>query len=230
MSLISNYRVWLVQICKGVILLAGVGYDSNVYIIDDELIIDTGTGVFFQQMKEKMEKMFDISKIKTIVNTHCHFDHTGGDKKFRDWLKAEIAIHEADKHSVETGKNTIAEVFGETAKTVTVDVDNVLKNGSLVKTTNFSFEVISTPGHTPGSICLYEKNKKILVSGDTLFEDGVGRTDYPGGDKNQLLKSLKKLSRHSINYLLPGHGMPKTSGVNFLIKQMLASEAFKEDI
>jgi glyoxylase-like metal-dependent hydrolase (beta-lactamase superfamily II) len=222
--------VWFVQVCKGVILLAGVGYDSNIYVIDDELLIDTGTGIFFQQQKEKMEKMFDVRKIKKILNTHCHFDHTGGDKKFRDWLKAEIAIHESDEHSLKTGRNTIAEVFGETAKTITVD--EVLKNGSLIKTANFSFEVISTPGHTPGSICLYEKNKKILVSGDTLFEDGIGRTDYPGGDKDQLMKSLKKLSKYSINYLLPGHGMPKTSGVNFLIKQVTSSrnDSVKDDI
>jgi glyoxylase-like metal-dependent hydrolase (beta-lactamase superfamily II) len=70
------------------------------------------------------------------------------------------------------------------------------------------------------------------VSGDTLFEDGIGRTDYPGGDKDQLMKSLKKLSKYSINYLLPGHGMPKTSGVNFLIKQVTSSrnDSVKDDI
>lgn len=209
------------QICKGFILMGGVGNDSNVYIIDGELVVDTGTGLFFNEMKEEIELMFDITKLKNIVNTHCHFDHTGGDKKFRDWLKAEISAHEADQQSLETGINTLSKIFGETAKTVTVD--NVLRNGSIIKTANFSFEIISTPGHTPGSICLYEKKKKLLVSGDTLFENSIGRTDLPGGSQSQMLKSLKKLSKYNIEYLLPGHGMPKIGGVNFLVKQMIAA-------
>lgn len=222
--------VWFMQVCKGIVLISGLGSDSNIYVIDEELIVDTGTGRFFAETKGKIEAAADIRKIKTIVNTHCHFDHTGGDRKFRDWLKAFIAIHEADKLSVEKGINTLAESFSETAKTTTVDV--VLKNGNIVKTTNFSFEVISTPGHTPGSICLYEKKKKILVSGDTIFDDGVGRTDLPGGDKDQLMKSLKKLSKYDINCLLPGHGTPKIAGVNFMLKQVITSidESVSSDI
>ena len=215
------------QVYKGIILMGGVGYDSNIYLIDGELLVDTGTGIFFPEMKEEIELMFDPLNIKTIVNTHCHFDHIGGDKKFRDWLKAEIFIHEADKQAIETGINTIADAFGEKAKTITAD--KTLKNGNKIKTTNFTFDVISTPGHTPGSICLYEKKKRILVSGDTLFSDGVGRTDLPGGDSNQLYRSLQKLTNLRISYLLPGHGMPKIGGVDFLIKQMLAS-ANREEI
>jgi len=198
-------------------LMGGVGYDSNVYLIDGELIVDTGTGLFFPEMREEIELIYDISKITNIVDTHCHFDHTGGNKKFRDWLKAEVAIHENEKRFLERGICTMAEAFGEKARTVTVD--RALKDGDKVKTKNFSFEVIWTPGHTPGSICLYEKKKKILISGDTLFEDGIGSTDFPGSNKEQLYKSLKKLSSLPIDYLLPGHGMPKIGGVNFMIKQ-----------
>lgn len=211
------------QIYKGIILMGGVGYDSNIYIIDGELIVDTGTGLFFSELKEEIENWgYDINKLKTVVNTHCHFDHTGGNKKFRDWLKAEIAVHEGDKESVETGSGTMAKVFGTVAKTVTVD--HILTHGDKIKTKNFSFEVIHTPGHTPGSICLYDKKKRILISGDTLFEDGTGRSDLPGGDKYSLEKSLKKLSKYKITYLLPGHGMPKISGVEFLIKQLISSK------
>jgi hydroxyacylglutathione hydrolase len=209
------------QVYRGIILMGGVGYDSNIYLIDGELIVDTGTGIFFPEVKEELELTYDISKITTIVDTHCHFDHTGGNKKFRDWLKAEIAIHEGDKKSLETGANTMAEAFGEKARTVTVD--RILKNGDKIKTTNFSFDVIWTPGHTLGSICLYERKKKILISGDTLFADGVGRTDFPNSDSNQLYKSLKKLSEIPITYLLPGHGMPKIGGINFMIRQSIAA-------
>ncbi len=208
------------QVYKNIIMMGGVGYDCNVYLIDGEVLVDTGTGLFFVQMKEEIENMgYAIKDIKNIINTHSHFDHTGGNKKFRDWLKAKIFIHHDDKNDLETGDNTMAHMFGQTARTVTVNEE--LENGDKIKTENFSFEVISTPGHTPGSICLYDKNSKILISGDTLFENGVGRADLPGGSKQDLKKSLTKLSKLNVTYLLPGHGMPKIGGISFLTKQMI---------
>ena len=207
------------QIYKGIELLGGVDPDCNVYLIDGELIIDAGTGLYFADMKREIEKLCDVSRIKTLVNTHCHYDHTGGDKKFKDWLKLSVAIHTADKKAVETGNGTMSELFGQRARIMTID--KTLKVDSVVKTTNFSFDVIPTPGHTPGSICLYDADKKILISGDTLFENTVGRTDLKGGSHDQLVSSLKHLSQIPVEYLLPGHGSPKKSGVDFLIKQML---------
>jgi len=209
------------QVYKGILLMDGVGFDSNIYLIDKELLVDTGTGIFFTQIKEEFENLkINPKNIKMIVNTHCHFDHSGADKKFRDLCGAKIAIHGADKRALETGNGTMANMFGKVQKTVTVD--RVLKDGDKIKTKNFCFEVISTPGHTPGSICLYEKKKKILISGDTIFADGIGRADFPNSDKAQLKKSIKKLSMLKVNYLLPGHGMPKVNGVDFLFKQVLA--------
>lgn len=197
----------------------GLGNDCNIYLIDGELLVDTGTGTNFPAVKKEIEEKHVVSKIISIVNTHCHFDHTGGNKKFRDWLGASIAIHEKDRKALETGFGTLAEMFKESARTVTAD--KALRHGSVIKTQNFSFHVIHTPGHTPGSICLYEKNHKILVSGDTVFDGAVGRTDFPGGDKGNLINSLDKLAKYPISYLFPGHGAPKVGGVNFNIKQLL---------
>ncbi|MEM7816878.1 MAG: MBL fold metallo-hydrolase [Candidatus Aenigmatarchaeota archaeon] len=209
------------QVYKGIILTGGIGYDSNIYLIDNEVLVDTGTGIFFNEIKEELENLkIDLKGIHTIINTHCHFDHSGGDKSFRDLCKAEIAIHEEDKEALETGEGTLAELFGKKQKAVTVD--RVLKEGDKIKTKNFNFVVISTPGHTKGSICLYEKNKKILISGDTIFADSIGRTDFPTGNQESLLKSLKKLSKLNIMYLLPGHGIPKVGGIYFLLKQMIS--------
>ena len=208
------------RVCKGITLIDGVGFDSNIYIIDSEVLVDTGTGLFFNETKKEMEALgFNSRQIKTIVNTHCHFDHTGGNKKFRNWLKAEILIHNADKKALETGSGTLAEFFNEQPRTITVD--RTLREGNIIATKNFRFKIISTPGHTKGSICLYEPMKKILISGDTLFEDGAGRTDLESGNKEKMFESLKKLSELQIIYLLPGHGMPKSSGANFLLKQLL---------
>jgi len=211
------------QVYKGILLMNGVGFESNMYLIDKEVLVDTGTGLFFPQIRENLINLgIDPKKIKLIVNTHCHFDHVGGDKSFRDLCNAEIAIHENDAQALEEGDNnlTLATMFGKKMKSITVD--RRLKERDRIKTSNFCFEVIHTPGHTPGSICLYESKKKILISGDTLFSDGIGRSDLPGGDSDLLRESLKKLSKLKITYLLPGHGMPKTGGVNFLLKQILA--------
>ncbi len=208
------------EILKGVKLFGGANSDSNTYVIDGEIIIDTGTGLFFSQTKKEIESTVDASKIRMIVNTHCHFDHTGGNKKFRDWLKAEIAVHKDDRKAVETGTGTMAEMFEETARSITVD--RSLKHGDKLKTENFTLEVIHTPGHTAGSICLYEKNRRMLISGDTVFSDGIGRTDLPSGNRHALSESLQKISSLSLVYLLPGHGTPKVRGIDFLLKQMIA--------
>ncbi len=199
------------------------GNDPNIYAIDNELLVDTGSGMFFQEAKKTLEK--DLLGIKTIVNTHSHFNHCGANKKFRDWLKAEIACHEYDKKAVENG-GSLAGRFGETPRIVTVD--RTLRDGSMIRTVNFSFAVVHTPGHSPGSICLYDKDKRVLISGDTLFEDGIGRTDLPGGNTSDMINSLKRLSKYRVSYLLPSHGNIKIGGVDFLIKQMLV-HAKEED-
>ncbi|HNS15808.1 MAG TPA: MBL fold metallo-hydrolase, partial [Syntrophorhabdaceae bacterium] len=69
-----------------------------------------------------------------------------------------------------------------------------------------AFQVIPTPGHSPGSLCLYWKEKRTLISGDTLFYMGVGRTDLPGGDAELLAESIKRLAELDIEHLIPGHG------------------------
>lgn len=205
-------------IYKNIHMIPAVESECNVYVIDGEMIVDTGTGKFFAQMKNEIESSIDTSKIKTIVNTHYHFDHTGAGKKFRDWLGAEICIHPKDKDYMENG-NTLAEMFGQRSRITTVD--RLLREKNILKTQNFRFEVLHTPGHTPGSICLYDREKKILISGDTIFEDTFGRTDMPGGSMEDIMRSLKRLSDMKISYLFPGHGGIKFGGVDFVIKQVM---------
>lgn len=208
------------EVFKGVCILPAIGNGSNIYIVDNEVIIDSGTGEYFHQYRKDIEKEANAGRLKLLVNTHYHFDHTGGNKKFRDWLKVPIAAHPADIPAIEAGK-TLSESFGQIAKIVTVDAE--LKDGNIIETENFRLHVLHTPGHTAGSICLYEPEKKMLFSGDTIFADAVGRDDLPGGNYNELRFSLEKLSAIGIQHLFPGHGAFKVGGINFLIKKLLVS-------
>ncbi len=208
------------RVLDNIELFAGLGNESNVYLVDGELLVDTGSGMFFDDVKKKIEKCFDIAMIMRVVNTHAHFDNTGANKKFRDWLGCEIMVHKDDVNAIHAG-NVLAEYFRGAPKSVTVD--KMLSEGDLIKTDNFRFEVLSAPGHTPGSICLYDKNSRIMFTGDTVFDEFVGRTDLPFGNQEQLKCSLLELSEYPVKYLLPGHGQPKIDGVSFMLKRLAYS-------
>lgn len=184
-------------------MIEGIGFDSNIYLFDD-VIVDTGTGENFEYVLNSIKNAgFNIAEdIRRIVNTHCHFDHTGGNHFFN----AKIAIHEKDAPALENGdiNATAAYMFGKPLEPVKVDFH--LKEGDKIN----DFEVIHTPGHTIGGICLYDG--ETLISGDTVFADGgFGRFDI-GGDINMLKTSIEKLSELDVEYLLPGHGPAVSNG------------------
>ncbi len=177
--------------------------DSNVYLVGDT-VIDTGIGFNFTRLRDVLRVFkMPMDNVKHIINTHYHFDHIGGNGYFTG---ADVAIHEADAPVLENGdaETAVAEFFG--GKMHKTNVAKKLKDGEKVKLGDSEFEVVHTPGHTPGSICLYEKKNKLLISGDTVFATGVGRTDLDGGDFEQLKVSLQKLSKMDIQKILPGHG------------------------
>jgi hydroxyacylglutathione hydrolase len=184
------------DIIDDVIIIEGIGYDSNVYIFED-VIVDTGTGDNFNYIKSSMESAgINIGDLSLIVNTHNHFDHIGGNKCF----DLDVAMHIDDAKAIEEKNDdvTVASMFGRTMEGL--KVDRKLKESDKIH----NFEVIHTPGHTNGGICLY--NGKTLISGDTVFAGGgFGRMDI-GGNVKDMKNSLERLSQLDIDYLLPGHG------------------------
>jgi glyoxylase-like metal-dependent hydrolase (beta-lactamase superfamily II) len=185
---------------NNIIMIEGRGYDSNVYIFDD-VVVDTGTGENMGYIRDSIEKAgLTMDDLSLIVNTHNHYDHTGGNRYFN----LEVAMHEVDAESFERGDDdvTVASMFG--GSTEGMKVDRKLQEGDKIQ----DFTVFHTPGHTKGGICLYDG--ETLISGDTVFAGGgFGRTDI-GGDVNDMQSSLEKLSKLDVKYLLPGHG-PCTS-------------------
>ena len=197
-----------------VVLIHLSSLDSNVYLLGDT-IIDTGTGFNFVRLYEAFKQMKkDLKEIKLVINTHCHFDHTGGDGYF---FNAKIAIHEDDAKAVEEGDDKLINAGFFDGKAKPRKVAKKLKDGDVIS----GLKVIHTPGHTPGSICLLDEKNKMLFSGDTIFADGVGRTDRPGGDEEKLEESINRIMELDFNILLPGHGEPILKDAKKVLHKML---------
>ncbi len=211
-------------------LLAGVGFDSNVYLIEDEKIalIDAGTGRLHDALMENVrERGVDPEDIELLINTHCHYDHTGGDHKLSEATGCRVLIHELEQRVLEEGDNVLscAVLFGERLRPVRVH--RALRENDLIELGALALRVLHTPGHTAGSICLHDPDRGVLFTGDTVFTDGVGRTDLPTGSASELVASLKRLNQLKVRELYPGHGPPNDrdprrslrSALDFLLTQ-----------
>ena len=186
-------------------------FGVNTYLITDK---DTGdTAVIDPGMIDAAEKReFDdyVSannlKITQIINTHLHLDHCFGDNYVRDKYGVQVAANINDQP---LGDDIPAQMarFGGRIKADPVKIDVALKDGDIIKIGDSELRVITTPGHSPGGISLYSAEGGFLISGDTLFRFGVGRTDLPGGDHNTLIKSIREklMTLPDDTKVLPGH-------------------------
>ncbi len=195
--------------------------EENSYIVSDEsgeaVIIDCGCFAESEWGKMKLYIEENGLKITHLLNTHLHFDHTLGNRfVLRDYgLKAEASP--ADNYLYEGMHEQMALFLGER---ITNKFDITFANekciplydGGQVIFGNTILEVIATPGHTPGGICFYNKEKGVLFSGDSLFMGSVGRTDLQGGDYAALIKSLMNriLTLPPSTVVYTGHG-PSTT-------------------
>lgn len=195
------------KLSDNIFLLDGAEPDGNVFLIDGELLVDTGSGIYAKETLDQMaEYGLNPRTIKLIVVTHAHFAHCGAIKEFKKLTGAKIAIHGNDLKALETGDGVFYD--DDAIEYGGIKPDMLLKDGETVKTKNYSFHVLHTPGHSPGSVCLWEANHKILISGDLLFLDGFG-DQIPTADKKTMAESLKKIKKlGDIEILLPGHGAP----------------------
>jgi len=208
------------------IYLIGQDHVSNLtYMIDcgpeGVVIVDPTYESEFDRTVANVEKCGRGRRdIRWVVNTHCHVDHAMADKKFRD-LGAQIIVHEADADAIEkatrvTAYYLIKEDTGKTAPFPACRIDRRLSDGEELHLGDKVFDVIHTPGHTPGSACflLHSDGKNVLFSGDTVLYDGrLGWQGNPYADNRAYLASLQKLNQFTLDgvkvqwdMLLPGHG------------------------
>lgn len=181
----------------------------NCYIVHDSencIIIDPG------DEPEKIINYIKNSGMKplAIFNTHGHFDHIGAVKKLKEEFGIKFYIHENDVFLVKEAASH--GVFFGFMNVEIPEVDEYVKDGDEYRFGELSFNVIHTPGHSPGGVCYYFEKENIIFSGDTLFELSIGRTDFPYGDIDELIHSIKNklfiLGNDVIVY--PGHGEKTT--------------------
>jgi len=141
-------------------------------------------------------------KIKCIVNTHGHMDHTSGNAKMKAKTGAPIVIHEDDVQMLVSTPAMLLTMFGAKQSP---PADIIVKEGDYITVGRVSLKVIHTPGHSPGGIALYTEG--YVFTGDTLFMEGVGRTDVPGGSWDVMFRSIhdKLLTLPDETMVLPGH-------------------------
>ena len=177
--------------------------NCNTYLIDREkrVLIDPGHYHLLNHVRENLSRLsLSLHDIDVVIITHLHPDHVEGVKAFSE-IPVSIAIHKTEMEFI---KNVDPQ-YGESLGVTDSNIDILLQEGDL-RIGNLNLQVIDTPGHSPGSICLYWPDEKVLFTGDVVFNQGIGRTDLPAGNGQQLMESIKKISVLHTDYLLPGHG------------------------
>ena len=196
-------------------------FGINTYVVFDPevkeaAIIDPG-----MSRKEEFDAMANFIErerldVTHLINTHLHIDHAISD----NWVKEKYGVP-VEAHSGDAPLGLLlarqAQGFGISGIDEAVEIDRELKEGDVVKIGGGELKVIHVPGHSPGSICLYDKEDGFVIVGDTLFAGSIGRTDLMGGNHRQLVDGIKNklltLPKETIVY--SGHGEPTSIGREF---------------
>ena len=187
--------------------------NCNTYLIDIQaggtgrILIDPGYDQFFGHVRQSLDQLgIGLHGIETVLLTHGHPDHSEAAGRFQN-KNTRLAMHETEWNFIKNNGTILAGLFGcDLEKN---EPDTLLKEGTFLFHGR-SFEVFHTPGHTPGSICLYWPDEKVLFTGDLIFKEGIGRVDFPGGNGHLIKESIRRISSLDVELLLPGHGEPLT--------------------
>jgi hydroxyacylglutathione hydrolase len=183
---------------------------TNVYVLGDEasreaIAIDTATPCVAWLTETLASREWTL---KLIVSSHRHWDHIGDNAAVMEATSAALAAHALDRDGIEHPQ-PVSAPFPIPPSVPAVE----LAEGGIVRFGSIGLEVLHTPGHTEGSVCLLARDEGLLFSGDTLFASGWGRVDLPGGSAEQMVESLTRLATMDETLrVLPGHGPQTTIG------------------
>jgi hydroxyacylglutathione hydrolase len=198
----------VVELAPEIYQLRGEKPGSHVYLIKGEaknVLIDTGTAAGFPVLKGRLAELsLGVRDIDLIILTHEHYDHIGATAFFH--RTAVVAAHRLAGNKVELQDEfvTFKKYRDQSSKPFWVDI--WLEDGSVIDLGNYELEVIHTPGHTSGCICLYEPQAGFLFTGDTVFAGGTLSEIAVGGNVSDYVNSVRRLNNLKMKQLFPGHG------------------------
>jgi len=184
-------------------------YETNCYILresaaaEDCLIVDPGLGA------AQLINFLNEHKLNpaAVVLTHGHIDHIAGVAALRaEFADTKVYIHKLDANMLTEAKHNLSTLAGVQFSTAPADL--LVEAGDVIEQAGIKLQVLHTPGHTPGGICLYSKDEGIVFTDDTLFAESIGRTDFPNGSMSQLLNSIREklFTLPDETKVYPGHG------------------------
>lgn len=184
-------------------------YQANCYVLYDEKTNETAVidpGGDFSEIRSYIEA--NALKVKYIIITHGHGDHIGALNELKKYTDAVLCIHKEDQEMLKSSRLNFSTLMGYPA--VTMKADKLLEDGDILELGDIKLNIIHTPGHSRGGICIYCGSS--LFSGDTLFAGSIGRTDLSGGSYDEIIASIKDklLVLPDDTAVYPGHGPSST--------------------
>lgn len=193
-------------------------FGINAYIVWDLMTREAALidpGISTGQERARVQDFIENNGLKVthIINTHMHIDHIVGNEWAKKVFEVPVSAHKADEALGERSAEQAA-MFGLPFSLPAMRIDEYIEDGDIIHIGYGELKAIHVPGHSPGSIVLYDKADHFIIAGDVLFSGSIGRTDLPGGSMNQLISGIKNrlmtLPDNTVVY--PGHGPSTTIG------------------
>ena len=220
-----------VELASGVYQFRGEKPGSHVYLVKGDsknVLIDTGVAHKFSALRSRLRELgIRVRDVNLIILTHEHYDHCGATAFFH--RTAVVAAHRlaANKLELQDEFVTFRRYHDQTSKPFWVDI--WLENDSIIDLGNYELQVIHTPGHTSGCICLYEPKAGLLFTGDTVFAGGTLSEIAVGGNVSDYVNSIRRLSNFKIKQLYPGHGRVSSAPDEDLPRAIIYAQTMLDD-